>query len=381
MSTEFKEIDKSMWQLDGSTDNCNVCNQFIQKGFLTSNKHHCRMCAKIVCSKCSKFKVSKKRICTSCLIQLYPDIKFLVSTYKSQHINVYTIINIYLNKCNKNVYKSISYINKYISDYVLTEIELNDAKCRTYDERTRSQERNKTPIIHDQEQFDIITDQSFNVSGLDSDVMESVCICGKCNYNHTVRLIKVMNKYSVNTLNVQNVNILQILNDFLHLLENHCNNQEFELIARSLKSCHAEKCGIFQRNFRNRSITTETTNSYTDAMVSILDKIHCFYQHCCGKRKILLKEWQIMNSLKVKTGANTCSNKRLIELKKIMSNQTTNSSIDLIKRRQQKFNQLNARADNRKMFNFGTAFKYGYYDKTVVADSLFVKPKYVSLKE
>ena len=51
-NAEFRYTSKN-WDPDFTTNNCTVCHNPIVRGFLTSNKHHCRMCGHITCDSCS----------------------------------------------------------------------------------------------------------------------------------------------------------------------------------------------------------------------------------------------------------------------------------------------------------------------------------------
>jgi len=44
---------KNDWDPDNTTDHCTVCNVLIVGGWLSTNKHHCRMCGHITCDECS----------------------------------------------------------------------------------------------------------------------------------------------------------------------------------------------------------------------------------------------------------------------------------------------------------------------------------------
>jgi len=68
----LQTIAKSAWKKDSQCDECNVCRQSIYRGWMRSNKHHCRYCGNIVCESCSKNTVfddtnrAPHRICDVC---------------------------------------------------------------------------------------------------------------------------------------------------------------------------------------------------------------------------------------------------------------------------------------------------------------------------
>eukprot|EP01084_Bolivina_argentea_P081976 148441_1 len=63
----FKSISKDEWIDDSKSNTCHICTDLIQPSFIKSNKHHCRFCAFIICSRCSQYKCNRKRICDECI--------------------------------------------------------------------------------------------------------------------------------------------------------------------------------------------------------------------------------------------------------------------------------------------------------------------------
>eukprot|EP01084_Bolivina_argentea_P267082 453270_1 len=110
-----------------------------------------------------------------------------------------------------------------------------------------------------------------------------------CNGNleqclHLSRLTKIINQYiNGNIKHIQTINITMILNNFIHLLQTHDTNSNFESIANTFGFCDIMNCKIFVRNYRirqtNELITDENHDKYI-VYKQILDKIHCFYCHC-----------------------------------------------------------------------------------------------------
>jgi len=59
-------LSKHKWIKDSETDFCNACTHRIIPGPFSSNKHHCRYCGSVVCSKCSDQTLNDLRICSLC---------------------------------------------------------------------------------------------------------------------------------------------------------------------------------------------------------------------------------------------------------------------------------------------------------------------------
>eukprot|EP01084_Bolivina_argentea_P230045 388097_1 len=63
----LKPISKDEWINDSQCNACYICTDVIKSSFIKSNKHHCRYCAGIICSKCSQNQLNRKRICDECI--------------------------------------------------------------------------------------------------------------------------------------------------------------------------------------------------------------------------------------------------------------------------------------------------------------------------
>eukprot|EP01084_Bolivina_argentea_P318512 552367_1 len=113
-----------------------------------------------------------------------------------------------------------------------------------------------------------------------------------------------------------------ILNDYTHVLTSHLTTDEqFEIISRSLGFCDIKTCGIFRRNYCDR---TELVHNHNWNMlyenggyrVQILDKIHCFFQHC----------YDINN--KISSMSSTEKNKMHSTIRKLQKSSAKNMGVD-----------------------------------------------------
>eukprot|EP01084_Bolivina_argentea_P142513 250367_1 len=212
---------------------------------------------------------------------------------------------------------------------------------------------------------------------------------------HLQRLLLVMNKYHMNDHKILNDaifdDILQILNDYLHLMQQHDDDEQFEYTVNQFIECDINNCTSFRRNMR-------IINNVEDISINrkILDKIHCFYQHCYDiGNKLLIKEQQQIKSLLRTEYNEVCYyiiNQQIKQVNQILSTKTKSlTNIEgLNNRLKHKFNQLNGEAHQsinkdvvRKMYAFGTEFVYGYDDEIVSNYDAYtpIHPKYCSLKE
>eukprot|EP01084_Bolivina_argentea_P273266 465436_1 len=72
---------------------------------------------------------------------------------------------------------------------------------------------------------------------------------------------------------IDKLNILEILNDYLHLLHQHDGDEEFEMMTNMLSQCNIKTCVAIRRNYRDR--TKEQSKHNSNVNYQILDKIHC----------------------------------------------------------------------------------------------------------
>eukprot|EP01084_Bolivina_argentea_P076376 138411_1 len=110
------------------------------------------------------------------------------------------------------------------------------------------------------------------------------------------RLTKIIKLCNIDDIKKNNLNDISLLNDFLHLLHHHNDNDEsFEYIMNQFDHCDFETCSIFDRIYRKRDqmeYETDCLQSY----INLIGKIHCFYLHShdSGSR-LLMKEMSFLN--------------------------------------------------------------------------------------
>eukprot|EP01084_Bolivina_argentea_P130141 229767_1 len=170
---------------------------------------------------------------------------------------------------------------------------------------------------------------------------------------------------SINTISTQ-----KILNDYLHLIQQHNTDNEFEFIYNTLKICDVSKCEIFRRN--SHRIGTKTNNQTLQistnldekcaARQQIIDKIHCYFKHCYdfGHRLLIEEKLKLQNYI---DSEETQTVKTLMD---ILSTKQTFNNIDHILAAQtnKKYSQLTTQnnqlfwLNKDKMYCFGYKFKY-----------------------
>eukprot|EP01084_Bolivina_argentea_P071628 130172_1 len=227
------------------------------------------------------------------------------------------------------------------------------------------------------------------------------------NNNALQQLIKTLKPYDAaqkdnNTFNMDSVNIMSVLNSFLYLLNNYNDNKAFEFIYNALGGyCDADKCGIFRRNFINKTSkdiqTSKTSNVNIDHCHyrhQILDKIHCYYRHCFDiGHKLYAKQRMELNEHKYCSDDDSKHNESLInheisQIKTFLDKNKTAANIAILnKRTNVKYNTIEAvnSDSNDKMYSFGFPFRYGYQGESdvdlILSNRIVsVQPKYTNLK-
>eukprot|EP01084_Bolivina_argentea_P302144 521479_1 len=102
-------------------------------------------------------------------------------------------------------------------------------------------------------------------------------------------LVSVMKTYNYqDDLDIGNIDIDQILNSFLHLMQLHNSEDEYELLFNKfdlISNCKLNECNIWRRHYTHRAdyrcgyFHQESYDTMSSAVVQILDKIHCYYIH------------------------------------------------------------------------------------------------------
>eukprot|EP01084_Bolivina_argentea_P057923 105784_1 len=121
------------------------------------------------------------------------------------------------------------------------------------------------------------------------------------------RLKHSMNGIKNNTLDINDLSITQILDDFLHL---HHNDDQFEYISNEFGFCNINHCMRVERQYQymsNMKYRTGSAYSHRLILQNILDKIHCFYCHSydMGFRLTKLDKYLINKSISIENQNDT----------------------------------------------------------------------------
>eukprot|EP01083_Nonionella_stella_P013988 39350_1 len=210
---------------------------------------------------------------------------------------------------------------------------------------------------------------------------------------------------------MDNEQLLKTYNDYLHLIEHHDGDEQFELIVDRLGRCDITKCSKFKRNYRNRMILNEENRVKENGhnfIVSIMDNMHCYFQHCfdIGNRlslhdKVTVRRIVDENDEMKRVPENTLNdrlvNKERIQIARIIQENVKKYHENyptFTDKQYNKYNQLyldshmtQTDSGNQGMYQFGFFFKYGYEDDTKysvryesVRNLVSVSPHFASLK-
>eukprot|EP01084_Bolivina_argentea_P319130 553545_1 len=84
---------------------------------------------------------------------------------------------------------------------------------------------------------------------------------------------------------MDNAKLTNVVNDYLHLLHEHNDDEQFQFIVDYLGYCDIASCVKIKRHYRNRNIIDNTDckvqKKYMyDVVINFMDKMHCYFQHC-----------------------------------------------------------------------------------------------------
>eukprot|EP01084_Bolivina_argentea_P257056 432977_1 len=230
--------------------------------------------------------------------------------------------------------------------------------------------------------------------------------------NHLKSLLNLMNT-AKNIEDLDDVNISEILNDYLHLMTTHDDDIQFEEIVNKFKYCDIKNCKVFQRNNRNRNDEKQNQkhiNTCT-AIMQILDKIHCYFCHCYDTGcRLSCKEKKMVND-DIDENKNVSFTQKLVDEKTLKINKILfkkrqiYNDLNISERMNKKFNQLfqanlisdekNQQQDDNKIYSFGYKFKYDKESDPLLQqlsrllsdidekyeNGIYVTAKYLNLKE
>eukprot|EP01084_Bolivina_argentea_P239337 402296_1 len=204
----------------------------------------------------------------------------------------------------------------------------------------------------------------------DNDI--STCICLK-------RLKTEIDLFGNNEhqyiLEMEYIKMQRILNDYLHLIDQHNEIEQFEYIMNQLKPCAINECKIVALDQRNR-IHIDSGTAYCD----IMDKIHVYYHHAYDVGYLLsIEERSTINKSHHqednKENDYLCEDKifQIFETQRLKRQKFNNIS-SLLNNRQCKYNNLFADqvdTDTKQnddvsydKYSYGYRFYYGYKGET-----------------
>eukprot|EP01084_Bolivina_argentea_P237981 399844_1 len=201
-------------------------------------------------------------------------------------------------------------------------------------------------------------------------------------------MIAILNEYNVEA-EIDNINILGALNDYLHLINFHDN--DFEQIFNSFKqTCSVTTCIIFRRNNQSKEHKKNNLNFNEQ----ILDKMHCYFKHSYDiGHRITHQELELLNSSNFKHNDvpfGSFKTKQTVQLMNIISNKhqmyrdvkgldrKTKYNVDVSNESQQKEDNVTEHNEHMVMFDCGVYFNYS--DPMDMSNWADVKKKYSDIK-
>eukprot|EP01084_Bolivina_argentea_P257014 432911_1 len=208
--------------------------------------------------------------------------------------------------------------------------------------------------------------------------------------------MKRMHEYNANKHNLMNTNdMLSTLNSFLHLIQHHNCESQFEYIFNELDHCDLNKCQPFRHNQR---LKTKQHNIKDAAWQQIMDKMHCYFKHCYDiGNKLSTQDKQSIHNNSNNLQHELLKNSQIQQVYCILHKIREKFGHDLcsvrIKRNKQKYSQLIVNDESKQkqsefgLYHFGYKFKYGYHGEDIETDTvstlgfILVTAKYSSLEE
>eukprot|EP01084_Bolivina_argentea_P261345 441594_1 len=226
-----------------------------------------------------------------------------------------------------------------------------------------------------------------------------------CDYTtHTcisvMRLIQILTEYNQAIkceFQADEQAILNIINDFIHSMYFHNDDEQFEFIVNKLGYCDMIKCQMLKRNHGAGDLkVTDNTSIHDTVYMSILDKIHCYFMHCfdignrlMSKEKALFENDNIDEKQLLDSQDLIHDHSKIIKINEIL--QPKHSKYKEMSRQwndnrmSKNYNQIFSEPTkiDTKQYNYGYKFKYGYPKERCrySREAISVKPKYSSIKE
>eukprot|EP01084_Bolivina_argentea_P034218 63332_1 len=262
------------------------------------------------------------------------------------------------------------------------------------------QSNNKNSISTTQQQFDS-TDSPQHISQYKNHRMTP----SYNDYNTSLHRLKiVMQNYTKHVnddqCNARNDTLESILDDFLYLSTKHNNDEEFEAISNEFGFCTGNKCKILKRHYGNRdskiNIIYKTKDESDMLWDAVLDKIHCYYQHCydigyrlSSKEKTEIQQYSdeyLINNKAIKI-KQILTNKRKICQNIVEMNSTSNKKFNQFCMESSDSQNESKNSNSERIYSFGERFNYYgkkdhyWMDDWFWKDHVCVQRKYSSLKE
>eukprot|EP01083_Nonionella_stella_P015844 44347_1 len=198
-------------------------------------------------------------------------------------------------------------------------------------------------------------------------------------------------------INSKDLDIVQVLNDYLHVMEHHVDDDHFEQAVQSFSMCDMHKCDALRRNHRVSGNDQQTKDEYEASIRDILDKIHCYFCHWydVGNR-LTPQEIRTITDDDIENKDTDPFNEQLMNKRVKAMNvllrekrkhcEKIYDELNINKRNTNKFNQLiesklsNKNNTNANVYSFGYPFEYDEYDIKNDAAELNIEKRYIAAK-
>eukprot|EP01084_Bolivina_argentea_P050236 92371_1 len=189
--------------------------------------------------------------------------------------------------------------------------------------------------------------------------------------------------------------VLKLLDDYLHLIHEHNDDEKFEYIYNRMGHCDIKTCLRFRSNYINRHEQHDQKNNNglhidDNITLEIINKIHCYYCHSydIGYRLRVNESINVNKHTNKDKEVNASwaeyvTNTSVTQLGKLLHKRRNllHNAQTALKARMNKYNNLSSSNhdfidtnDKNNMYQYGYFFKYWQHD-----DSSFTHPKSVKV--
>eukprot|EP01083_Nonionella_stella_P144553 451542_1 len=280
------------------------------------------------------------------------------------------------------------------------------------------------PSTMNQQTSDALTEKPWNDkskgdkkedSKTDDDAIGMLICNAESNTNdcrYLKRLCGILNHHQTcaTDINGSDSQTLIALNCFLHLLDEHDDDDDFQAIVHVMDCCDIVSCNAYRRNTRDRDTRCIPNNNHSNvpstARADILDKIHCYYMHSydTGHRLTTKQKTELKNMADGKDNEEDeidFTNTKFLRLKRTLRRDRSDKFTNVVRnanniyREKIKCNQIvpiaieedkeDSNHNEYKMYSFGEKLRFGYRDEYDPDDPIHghiftVTPTYDSLK-